>query len=217
MTSRTLAITLACSLAAFAIAFAHADPAGRIAGWSGGTADIFTYGHDDPIGRIHGDGTVTFELPVPPANGQTVADTFDRCRSSALTIDNGDAEVTPTMLYVEHDGAELGLVSASSPEMAEWSLSFGQSPLVEGSHLRWLYVAGAASVTGDCVERMLTPSGELDFRNEWQLQLAPGWNLIRSTFAEVIEHADGSRHETHTRHDALQTMPDDAHWYLETR
>ena len=192
-------------------------PTGRVANWSGGTAEIMTYGHDSPIGQIHEDGGVTFDLPTPPARGQTVADTFDRCPAGGLVVKNGEAEVNATMLYIERDESELGLVAATSPEFAAWTLSFGQTPLVKGAHLRWLHVDGDASVSGDCVREMLTPSGDMEFRNESRLNLVDGWNLIRTAFVEVIEHEDGSRHETHTVNDALQVFPDDALWYLETR
>lgn len=214
MKCRILVASLAYCLCSAALA--DPVPAGRAAQWQGGTADILTYGHDGLVGRIHEDGTVTFDLPTPPETGQTVADTFDRCRAGGLTVQNGAAEVAATMLFIERDGSELGLVAATSPEFAQWSLSFGQSPLVKGAHLRWLHVDGDASVTGDCVEEMVTASGPMEFRNESRLNLVKGWNLIRSTFVEVVEHEDGSRHETHTVHDALQAFPDDAMWYRQT-
>jgi hypothetical protein len=214
MPNRALTIVLIC---ATTVSGTLVEAAERVIGWPGGAANVMTYGHDAPIGRIQEDGTITFDLPTPSEANQTVSQTFDRCRTTPLTVENGAARVMPTMLYVELGDSELSLVAASSPEMAAWSLSFGESPLVKGSHLRWLHVDGAASVTGDCVETMLTPSGDLAFRNTWQLQLTPGWNLIRTTFVEVVEHADGSRHETHTIHDALPALPEDAHWYLEGR
>jgi len=191
-------------------------PSGRVADWGGGTAEIMTYGHDSPIGRILEDGTVTFDLPTPAARGQTVAATFDRCHAGGLVVNNGEAEVSATMLYVERKGVELGLVAATSPELAAWTLSFGESPMVKGAHLRWLYVDGDASVNGECVQEMLTPAGDLEFRSESKLVLVDGWNLIRTEFVDVVEYEDGSRYETHTVHDALQVFPDDAQWYLET-
>jgi len=214
MKFRILITTFAACLCSNVLA--DSVPAGRVADWSGGAADIMTYGHDSPIGRIHEDGTVTFDLPTPPARGQTVAATFDRCPAGGLVVKNGEAEVSATMLYVERDEVELGLVAATSPEFAAWTLSFGESPMVKGAHLRWLHVAGDASVSGDCVEEMLTPSGDLEFHSESRLELVDGWNLIRTAFVEVVEFEDGSRYEKHTVHDALQAFPDDTLWYLES-
>jgi hypothetical protein len=214
MKSQTLLTVLAGCLCATALA--DPSPTGRVADWNGGTAEIMTYGHDSPIGRILEDGTVTFDLPTPPATGQTVAATFDRCPAGGLVVKNGEAEVSATMLYVERDGVELGLVAATSPEFAAWTLTFGESPMVKGAHLRWLHVDGDASVNGECVQEMLTPAGDLEFRGEYRLNLVDGWNLIRTAFLDVVEYEDGSRYETHTVHDALQAFPEDALWYLET-
>lgn len=191
-------------------------PAGQVANWNGGTAKIRSHGHNGTIGRILKDGTVTFALPTPEATGQTVADTFNHCPSGGLVVTNGEAEVSVTMLYVERDGKELGLVAATSPELAAWSLTFGQSPVVKGAHLRWLHVDGDASVNGECVQEMLTPAGDLEFRSESKLVLVDGWNLIRTEFVKVVEFEDGSSYETHTVHDALQAFPNDAQWYLES-
>ncbi len=192
-------------------------PAGKVAGWQGGTAEIYTYGHDAPLGRIQADGSVTFDLPTPPDTGQTVAQTFDRCRAGGFSVVNGEANVAATMIYMKAGDDETGMVAATNPEIAAYQLSWGQTELVEGAFLRWLHVDGKAAVTGTCVEEMITPSGPAEFTTESRLEFAPGWNLVRTTIVEFMEHADGSRHETHTIHDALQAMPDDAMWYLESK
>lgn len=210
-------LTAAAALAACATALGADVPAGKVAGWPGGTAEIMTWGHDEPLGRIHDDGAVTFNLPTPPGTGQTVAQTFDRCRTAELEVINGEADVAPTMLYIESGEDQVGLVAASSPEMAAYQLSFGQTELVKGSFLRWLHVAGDAAVSGKCVEEMVTVSGPVDFVTELDLRFVSGWNLVRTTNLEVLRHADGSAHETHTAHDALQSWPADAAWYLENR
>ncbi len=207
-----LATSLACSL----IGVAQADPiqAGRLAEWSGGTAVIQTYGHDGAIGSIKEDGTVLFDLPPPELTGQTIAETFDYCSTGGLKVENGAAQVAATMLYVEHNGSELGMVAATSPELAAWSLSYGQTPQVEGAHLRWFYVDGEASVDGVCLEEVYTASGPTAVRLENRLNFVKGWNLVRTTFLEILEQEDGPRLETHTINDALQVFPDDAVWYL---
>ena len=206
-------LALSCALPAFAAEV----PGGKVAGWQGGAAEIFTYGHDEPIGRIREDGSVSFDLPTPPDSDQTVAQTFDRCRTGGLSVKNGAANVVPTMLFVKTGGDEPGLVAATNPETAAYQISWGQTQLVKGAFLRWLHVDGEAAVTGRCVEEMVTPSGPAEFTNELRLEFAPGWNLVRTTSVELMEHEDGSRHETHTIHDALQAMPDDAMWYLEAK
>lgn len=207
----------AVALAMFSAALEAEIPAGTVAGWPGGKADIMTWGHDDPIGRIHEDGAVTFNLPTPPETGQTVARTFVRCRTAELNVVNGDADVAPTMLYVAIGEGQVGMVAADSPEMAAYQLSWGQTALVKGSFIRWLHVDGDAAVTGKCVEEMLTVSGPVEFVTESDLHLLAGWNLIRTTNIEVMHHEDGTAHETHTRHDALQAWPADAMWYLEKK
>lgn len=206
-------LALSCALPAFAAEV----PGGKVAGWQGGTAGIYTYGLDEPLGHIRDDGSVTFNLPTPPDLDQTVAQTFDRCRTGGLSVENGGASVAPVMLYVKTGNDEAGLVAATNPETAAYQLSWGQTELVKGAFLRWLHVDGKAAVTGRCVEEMVTPSGPAEFTNELRLEFAPGWNLVRTSIVELMEHEDGSRHETHTIHDALQAMPDDAMWYLETK
>ncbi len=190
--------------------------AGKVTGWTGGAANVFTWGHDEPIGRIQDDGSVIFTLPTPPETGQTIAQTFDRCRTAALDVINGEADVAPTMLYIESGEDQLGMIAADSSAMAAYQLSFGQTELVKGSFLRWLHVAGDAAVTGRCVEEMVTVSGPVEFVTELDLRFVAGWNLVRTTNVEVLRHADGTAHETHTVHDALQAWPADAAWYLET-
>lgn len=207
------AVTLALSTPALG-----ADvPAGKVVEWPGGTANIMTYGFDDPIGRVAADGSVTFNLPTPPETGQTFAQTFDRCRTSPLDVVNGEADVAPVMAYVLLDGKEVAMVAADSAEMANYQLSWGQTELVKGSHVRWLHVDGNASVTGRCVEEMVTVSGPAEFVNEFDLKVVAGWNLIRTTFLEIMQHEDGTAHETHSRHDALQAWPADAAWHLEQK
>lgn len=201
----------------FPVAAGAEIQAGRVAGWAGGTADIMIFGHDGPVGRIQADGSVTFDLPTPPETGQTVARTFDRCRTSRLEVVNGEADVAPTMLYIEAGGEQLGLIGADSPEMAAYQLSWGQTELVKGSFLRWLHVDGDAAVTGRCAEEMVTVSGPVEFVVDNDLRLVSGWNLVRTAHLEVMRHADGSAHETHVRHDALQAWPADATWYVEAK
>ncbi|MEQ8484636.1 MAG: hypothetical protein RIB46_09755 [Pseudomonadales bacterium] len=212
MIARSLTLSFACLCA-----IAQADPGGAhmVVGWPGGAAAVVSYDFDDPVGEVSAEGAIHFELPVPPASRQTVADTFDRCPTGKLDIENGAAPVTPVMLLVELGGRELSLAAASSPDMAAWTLSFGQAPLVKGSFLRWLHVDGAASVSGECVETLLTDAGDLETRTEWRLELAPGWNLIRTTYLDYAELEDGRRQETHTVHDAVVALPEDARWYLE--
>jgi len=175
------------------------------------------YGHDAPIGRIHDDGSVTFDLPTPPETGQSVAETFDRCRTGSLDVVNGDADVAPIMIYAEIGTDEVSMVAADSPEMAAYQLSWGQTELVKGSFMRWLHVDGAASVTGKCVEEMVTVSGPAEFVHETGLRFVSGWNLVRTTHVEIMQHADGSAHVTHSIDDALQALPADVMWYLEQK
>jgi hypothetical protein len=211
------ALTAATALAVSAAAPGAEVPAGKAADWCGGTANIMIYGHDAPIGRIHQDGAVTFDLPTPPQTGQTVAETFDRCRTGSLELVNGDADVAPIMIYAEIGGDEVGMVAADSAEMAAYQLSWGQTELVKGSFLRWLHVDGAASVTGKCVENLLTVSGPADLVNESELRFEPGWNLVRTTHVEIMPHADGSAHVIHAVDDALQALPTEATWYLQKK
>lgn len=214
---RTIAASAVLALSCVYPVLAAEVPGGKVAGWQGGAAEIFTYGHDAPIGRIRDDGSVSFDLPTPPDSDQTVAETFDRCRTGGLSVQNGGANVVPTMLFVKTGDDETGMVAATNPETAAYQLSWGQTELVKGAFLRWLHVDAEAAVTGRCVEEMVTPSGPAEFTNELRLEFAPGWNVVRTTIVELMEHEDGSRHETHTIHDALQAMPDDAMWYLEAK
>jgi len=213
----SIALNAAIALVLSPAALGAEVPAGKVARWPGGTANIMIYGHDAPVGRILDNGAVTFDLPVPPGTGQTIVQTFDRCRTGSLEVVNGETEVAPIMIYAEIDGDEIGMVAADSAEMAAYQLSWGQTELVTGSFLRWLHVADAASVTGKCVEEMVTESGPVDFVTELDLRFEPGWNLVRTAHREIMRHADGSAHVIHAVNDALPAMPADASWYLETQ
>jgi hypothetical protein len=210
-------LTAAFALALSCTTVAAATPAGKVVGWQGGTAEVMIWGHDEPVGRVHEDGSVTFDLPTPPETGQTVTRTFSRCRTSELTVVNGEADVAPTMLYLQSGEEQVGMVAADSPEMAAYQLSWGQTELVKGSFLRWVHVAGDAAVTGRCVEEQISVSGPIEVVTEMDLNLKSGWNLVRTTNLEIIRHADGTAHETHTRYDALQAFPAEAAWYLESK
>lgn len=197
---------------------AQAEPA-RIAGWKGGQATIKSDGPDGAlvVGQIAADGTVSLKLPVPPVSSQTLGQTFPGCGGDGkLAATPPDAKFTPTSLYVERNGQELGAVHlATSPAVVAWRSSYAQKNAAEGAWFQWVHVAGTASVQGNCTDKVFTDADATESYSQttqFTVSFKPGWNLLRNSIAELYADKSGKRHARRIVTDAVQERPEGASW-----
>ena len=137
----------------------HADPA-KIVDWPGGVASVRSHGPDGglALGRIEADGTLVLEWPEPPASGQTLDQTFGACSGEGgLSVGPLDVGFTPTSIYAERDGKELGALHlATSPAVVAWRDSFAQKDAAVGAWLQWVHVTAQSEIAGDCTATVFT-------------------------------------------------------------
>lgn len=210
--NRLLAVLLA--LLAPAVATAS-EPVGAIKGWTAGAAPIHMSRSDVPAGRIEADGSIHLDLGAPPVSRQTAARTFARC--DGLEVAGGEAVVAPASLFVDLGAGEIFLLPATSPEIAAWKASFGETPLVEGAWLQWIHASAAARVTGTCAAPIHTASSgdapAFEERMAYDVRLVPGWNLVRQGIDAVYQDPDGSRHVRLQSMRTVAAMPADMGWF----
>ena len=190
---------------------------GGVEGWSHGAAPIHMMRSDAAVGRIDADGSIHLDLREPAASQQTAARTFARCEG--LEVADGEAVVAPVMLFVNSGQGENYLFPATSPEIALWQASFGETALVEGAWLQWIHASAAAQVVGTCATEVHTASsGELpafEERVDFDVRLKPGWNLVRQAIEAVHEEPDGTRHVRVKSTRIVDAFPADMRWYSE--
>lgn len=192
-----------------------AGPADVLDGWSHGAAPIHMLRSEVPVGRIAADGTIALDLAAPPASKQTAARTFARCEG--LEVSGGETVVAPAALFVDLGAGEIYLLQASSPGIAQWNASFGETPLVEGAWLQWIHAGGEARVAGSCTAAIHTASSgdapAFAERVDYDVRLSPGWNLVRQAIEAVHEEPDGSRHVRLQSVRTVDAVPADMRWF----
>lgn len=210
---------------------ADTDPdqaAGRLAGWSGGRAEILSRGPEGRlvVGEVAADGTVQLSLPALPSpvpgdgEGQTLGAVFPACDEAGTAIATpADVALTPTSLTLSRDGEELGALHlVSSPALMAWRASFGQGTAVEGAWGQWVHVPAAAALEGRCEAPMFSdPEGEdaYTLRTTYHAALAPGWNLLRQRITALHAARDGRAVPEAIVVDALPSQPEGLHWMFE--
>lgn len=201
----------------FPAAALAAEPTGVLEGWSHGAAPIHMLRSDAVVGRIDADGTVHLALGEPPASQQTAARTFARCEG--LDVTGGDTVVAPAALFVDLGAGEIHLFPATSPDIASWKASFGETALVEGAWLQWVHAAGEARVTGTCTASIHTASSgdtpAFEERMDYDVHLSPGWNLVRQAIEAIHEEPDGSRHVRLQSTRTVEAFPAEMRWFAD--
>lgn len=209
------------SMVAFTVTTTQANPA-QVEGWPGGTALIKSYGPDGglTVGRIDSDGNVVLEMSAPPSTTQTLEQTYSgACAGDGdITAGPPDVAFTPTSLYAEREGEELGaLYMATSPELVLWRDSFSQTDAAEGAWYQLAHVTAAAEVTGRCAVTVYTDADaneSYQSLTEHKVVFAKGWNLMQNTILALHADATGKRHAQHAVIDVVASMPQTASWYF---
>ena len=213
--------SLGCLIALGLLAGTPADAA-SVEGWPGGAALVKSYAPegDVTVGRIEADGTLVLDLPQPAPSAQTVDQTFAASCGGDGGVSAGPLDVgfTPTSLFAERDGQELGALHlATSREVVAWRNSYGEQSATAGAWFQWVHVAAAATVNGDCttttwVDAEATESYE-QF-TEHKVGFQAGWNLMRNQVVELHTDKAGKRHAKHVVVDAVATAPKGATWFF---
>lgn len=213
--------SLGCLIALGLLAGTPADAA-SVEGWPGGAALVKSYAPegDVTVGRIEADGTLVLDLPQPAPSAQTVDQTFAASCGGDGGVSAGPLDVgfTPTSLFAERDGQELGALHlATSREVVAWRNSYGEQSATAGAWFQWVHVAAAATVNGDCttttwVDAEATESYE-QF-TEHKVGFQAGWNLMRNEITELYADKTGKQHAKHVVVDAVATGPEGATWFF---
>ncbi|QED38620.1 hypothetical protein FK178_13250 [Antarcticibacterium arcticum] len=189
---------------------------GNLRDWNNGDAVIAYFGMFNgemtEIGSIKPDGTL--HIPLDPdyaasfkkmaekesagaAEGwtmsyNTVSSVFPCMFEENIAFTNGDEIVTglPEFLITDRSGeTEHGyLYAVSSPEVAAWLDSYGETPVTKGYYLKWIYTDGPASATGECKMPTYTGNGEEMYDDTiiYDVQLEKGWNVLKYEIAEIF-------------------------------
>ena len=194
----------------------------RIPDWSGGDAQVMSHSPGGPVllGQIAADGTVTLDLPASPPKPQSLGQTFPSCREDGAPIATPeDTAVVPTSLFAMRAGKELGsLYLATDEAVVAWRASWGQGETPLGAWMQWVHVDQAATVVAECVQTTYTDPEATDAypqTTQYNLTLAPGWNLLRFSITSLHADPTGRNHPRLTEVEALSAAPEDAQWYFE--
>lgn len=212
---------LGCLIALGLLAAAAADAA-SVDGWPGGAALVKSYAPegDVTVGRIEADGTIVLDLPQPTPSAQTVDQTFAASCSGDGGVSAGPLDVgfTPTSLFAERDGQELGALHlATSREVVAWRNSYGEQSAAKGAWYQWVHVAAAATVNGDCTTTTWVDAEATESYEQFtghKVAFQAGWNLMRNEITELYADKTGKQHAKHVVVDVLAAEPEAATWFF---
>ena len=173
-------------------AAARADAAapferGKIVGWPGGNATIYsTLGFfGDPqivaVGAVHLDGSFAVRLPKAPPVDLLVSQSDGggaQCSTIRSTVPNVLSNFTGDDLIFQH-GKEIGAThSGSSFGIASFT-GFADGDTRTG----FVYASHATKWSGFCDRTITFGDFTADFRQNVNVSLQRGWNLIKATFS----------------------------------
>ncbi|NNK18424.1 MAG: hypothetical protein HKP49_04675 [Maribacter sp.] len=168
--------------------------------WAYGEADIMMGGFatriTDPgyykkIGTVKADGSFNLQLPaIVDIKKNGIANS--RWLSCGYFGDKGKIEYSNTntgvkvgYIQIKKNENLVGLLSiASSVELIEgWNPIQGHYHDIPGYRLEWFYVTGETSVKGQCVKENRYGEGkDFDITTVFDMQLKPGWNLLKREY-----------------------------------
>ncbi|MGB5205602.1 hypothetical protein [Eudoraea sp.] len=208
----------------------------KLANWSFGEADIVMTGltrdQNDPgnkqkIGIVKADGSFDIQLPVKVVTHSSIKD--DRWLGCGyfggkgkIDYSNSNTGVMLGYISIEIDDQLIGrLYMASAIELIE-----GWNPLqyhyhdIPGYRLEWFYASEETSANGRCVKENRYGEGkDFDITTGYDVQLKPGWNLVKSEFEGpriFVDWGDGenNKHSYYKEEKitVVNDIPDDAKW-----
>ncbi|MBT8308249.1 MAG: hypothetical protein KJN85_15025 [Maribacter sp.] len=205
--------------------------------WSYGEADItmggFASRQTDPgynkkIGTIKVDGSFEIKLPEKVSPRSTIKE--NRWLGCGYFGDKGKIDYSNSntgvkenrYIHIKINDQLIGLLfMASAIEVID-----GWNPLqhhyhdIPGYRLEWFYVGGETSAKGRCVKENRYGEGkDFDITTVFDMQLKPGWNLVKREFDGPRINIDWGEGE-HNKHSyykeekitAVTLLPADAKW-----
>ena len=185
-------------------------------------------GYNKKIGTVKADGSFSLQLPANVVTGKNgiVNNRWLRCGSfgdeGKIEYSNTSTGVKVGYIHIKINDNLVGLLSiASSVELIE-----GWNPLqyhyhdVPGYRLEWFYVNGETSVKGRCVKEERYGEGkDFDITKVFDMQLKPGWNLVKREYNSpriTIDWGEGE-HNKHSYYKeekitVAPSMPSNAKW-----
>lgn len=204
--------------------------------WSYGEADVVMAGltryQRDPgnkkkIGTVKADGSFEIQLPAKVTTRPGIKD--DRWLGCGyfggkgkIDYSNSNTGVMNGYISIEINGQLIGrLLMASAIELIDkWNPMLSHYHDIPGYRLEWFYASGETSASGRCVKENRYGEGkDFDITTVYELQLKPGWNLVKREFDGPRIYVDWGEGENN-KHSyykeekltAVTSLPKDTKW-----
>ncbi|MGB5507768.1 hypothetical protein [Robiginitalea sp.] len=210
---------------------------GSIEGWTQGEGEVYTGVFSlTEVGSI--DALGNFEIPLKPGylsevKEKMAAENSDperkfsselmtlgescQCAEGNIELVNGDQELTTLailgfMLANMEKKEKFGLlIPASSKDFAEGYSKLGAYEHQTGYAVDWYYVDKPGVAKGDCSMESYPVNGDQMYtRNtSYNLDLKPGWNLIKYEISEIFTDEGGKRYPVQESYTSILELPSD--------
>lgn len=208
----------------------------KFANWSFGEADIVMTGltkyQNDPgnkkkIGSVKADGSFDIQLPAKVVKHSGIKD--DRWLGCGyfggkgkIDYSNSNTGVMIGYISIEINDQLIGrLYMASDIELIDkWNPLQYHYHDIPGYRLEWFYASGETSANGRCVKENRYGEGkDFDITTVYDVQLKPGWNLVKREFNGpriFVDWGDGenNKHSYYKEEKitVVNELPGDAKW-----
>jgi hypothetical protein len=208
----------------------------RFPNWSFGEADIVMTGltkyQNDPgnkkkIGTVKADGTFDIQLPAKVVVSSGIKD--DRWLGCGyfggrgkIDYSNSNTGVMIGYISIAINDQLIGrLYMASAIELIDkWNPLQHHYHDIPGYRLEWYYASGETTANGRCVKENRYGEGkDFDITTVYDLQLKPGWNLVKREFdgPRIFVDWGGGENNKHSYYKeekitVVNELPGDAIW-----
>ncbi|SFB56482.1 hypothetical protein [Algoriphagus aquimarinus] len=147
----------------------------------------------------------------------TVSEVF-ACPFEEVPTEGGEIVVSglPELTLMDEMGNPSNgiLYASSSADIAKWLFSYRDENASLGYYLEFYFLEGPAKAKGDCKLDTYTGSGEEKYEDftSIDLELQPGWNIIRHGIDEVFTASSGKVFASKMSMTRLETLPEDLLW-----
>lgn len=208
---------------------------GHIEGWTQGTGELYTGVFSlTQVGAIDAKGD--FEIPLKPdylseVKKQMEAENSNpdrkfssqlmtlgescQCAKGTVELVNGDQEITTLAILgfmvanMENKKKFGRLIPASSKDFAEGYSKLGAYEHQTGFAVDWYYVDKPGVAKGDCAMDSYPVHGEQMYTRStsYNLDLKPGWNLIKYEISEIFTDEGGKRYPVRESYTSISEIP----------
>lgn len=139
-----------------------------------------------------------------------------QCEDDAFSFINGDQPYIELLSNIGLIVGDLetknitGLIRVvSSKEFGDSQTFNPQKDPATGFMLDWYYVEKQAEIKGNCTTQMSTGNGDETYKREIDinLDLHPGWNLVKYEIAKVYTANDGKQYTQTMKYSTLESFP----------